>query len=853
MNLNKITEISKFYLGPAKEQLTKKNVRSRGFYLNSLKNKKVVPNTFLLESYHAVSLTGNVYALFTQLIEEKQLKSAKFYWVTTSLDNEMIKKIKTTYSEYSNIYFIKYESKQYFELLATCKFLINDTSFMPYFNKREEQVYVNTWHGTPLKTLGLDIKNAQLSDHKNIQRNFLHTDYMLMPNQFTADKLIKGHDLDGILNSKVFVTGNSRVDLTLTTNKDEIIKLLDLPRNKKLVLYAPTWKKTLQDTTELDLLNLMNEVERIQLALGEEYKVLLKTHYFIYEYFVEHGFENKVVPNWVDTNELLACIDKLITDYSSIFFDFLPTKRPVYFYIPDKEIYKEERGFYLELNGLPGALCTTIEELCQHLMIDDTIYNSSYSANYNNYLTEFCSYDDGNSRKRAVDIFLHNKFSDKKQMNYLSDKKKLVFYCGGFFNNGITMSAINISKNIDYDKYEVIFMDTDKMRAEKTNNIRKVDSRVHFIYKFGAVNRDYTATVRQNLLYRQGLDSKLLNKEKTHEHLNYEFKRVTGKLPIDVLIDFGGYNKMFTALFAMANVPKKAVFLHNVMLEEYNKVIGNKYKHKWNLKVIFSLYQNFDKIVSVSESANKQNQIDLQHYVPDYKEKMVFVNNTIDGDSILKSIHVDDPLNHGLDIYSAEDEVPHKVFYENTDSETGIITLKGFMRPNKKHINFVNVARLSPEKNHLVLIDAFSKLVKENSNCHLYILGNGPLKNDIKRKISETGLKKHVHMLGYMENPSMFVDMCDCFILPSQYEGQGLVLLEAMIIGKPVIGTNVPGIQSVLENSRGTLVENTVQGIYQGMTDYLNGKVVKYDFNYKQYNEEALKSFYVNVCGEVAK
>ena len=848
MNLNKITEISKFYLGPAKEQLTNKNVRSRGSYLNGLKNKKVVSNTFLLESYHAVSLTGNVYALFTQLIEENQLKSAKFYWVTTSLDNEMIKKIKTTYSEYSNIYFVKYESKQYFELLATCKYLINDTSFMPYFNKRDEQIYVNTWHGTPLKTLGLDIKNAQLSDHKNIQRNFLHTDYLLMPNQFTADKLIKGHDLEGILNSKVFVTGNSRVDLTLNTNKDEIIELLDLPRDKKLVLYAPTWKKTIQDTTELDILNLMNEVEKIQLSLGEEYKVLLKTHYFIYDYFVEHGFENKVVPNWVDTNELLVCIDKLITDYSSIFFDFLPTKRPVYFYIPDKDIYKEERGFYLDLNGLPGALCTTIEELCQQLIIKDTIYSTSFNSNYNSYLTEFCSYDDGKSRKRAVDIFLHNDVSDKKQLNYLSDKKKLVFYCGGFYNNGITMSAINISKNIDYDKYEVIFMDTDKMRVEKSNNIKKVDPRVHFIYKFGAVNRDYKATVRQNLLYRQGMDSDLFNKEKTREHLSNEFKRVTGKLPIDVLIDFGGYNKMFTTLFAMANVPKKAVFLHNVMLEEYNKVIGNKYKHKWNLKVIFSLYHNFDKIVSVSESADEQNQKDLKHYIPDYKEKMVFVNNTIDGDSILNSIHVDDPLNHGQDIYSSEDKIARKVFYEKTDSATGIVTLKGFMRPNKNHINFVNVARLSPEKNHLVLIDSFAKLVKENSNCHLYILGTGPLENDIKRKISEVGLKKHIHMLGYMENPSMFVYLCDCFILTSNYEGQGLVLLEAMIIGKPVIGTDVPGIHSVLENSRGLLVNNSVEEIYQGMQEFIDGKISTTYFDYKSYNKETLNDFYQKIC-----
>ncbi len=720
---------------------------------------------------------------------------------------------------------------------------------MPYFIKRKEQIYINTWHGTPLKTLGLDIKDANIADHKNIQRNFLHTDYMLMPNKFTADRLIKSHDLDGILNSKVFLTGNSRVDLTLDTDKEKIIKLLGLPSDKKLVLYAPTWKKSLKDTTEKDILNLLAEVKEIQKTLGDKYKVLLKTHYFIYEYFVEHNYEKEVVPNWIDTNELLACIDKLITDYSSIFFDFLPTKRPVYFYIPDKEIYEETRGFYLDLEKLPGELCTTIEELCRALVIEDNEYEAMNRTKYINYLETFCSYDNGQSRKRAIDIFIHDNAVNETEINYLSNKKKLIFYCGGFFNNGITMSAINLSKMIDYDKYDVIFMDTDRMKAEKANNIKKVDPRVHFIYKFGAVNRGYKNTIRQNLLYRQGMNSKYLNKEKLKQHLNHEFDRVTGKLPVDVLIDFGGYNKMFTALFAMADVPKKAIYLHNVMLEEYNKVIGDKFKHKWNLKVIFSLYRYFDKVISVSESANEQNKKDLVHYIPNANEKMNFVNNTIDGEAILKASNLDEKLNRGHDIYSSSDQISRTVFYENIDKSTGIVTLKGLIAPNKENINFVNVARLSPEKNHLSLVEAFAKLVKENNKCQLYILGNGPIHAEIRAKINEMGMQKHIHLLGHMENPSMLVNLCDCFILTSNYEGQGLVLLEAMIIGKPVIGTDVPGIHSVLENTKGLLVNNSVEGIYHGMQEFIAGKLEAADFDYRLYNEEALADFYQKVCG----
>ncbi len=78
---------------------------------------------------------------------------------------------------------------------------------------------MNTWHGTPLKTLGLDIKGSGWADHKNIQRNLLQADKLLMPNKFTADRLITSHDLNGILPAQVYVTGNARVDLSFDDAK----------------------------------------------------------------------------------------------------------------------------------------------------------------------------------------------------------------------------------------------------------------------------------------------------------------------------------------------------------------------------------------------------------------------------------------------------------------------------------------------------------------------------------------------------------------------------------------------------------------------------------------------------------
>ncbi|MFQ3861563.1 CDP-glycerol glycerophosphotransferase family protein [Staphylococcus xylosus] len=105
--------------------------------------------------------------------------------------------------------------------------------------------------------------------------------------------------------------------------------------------------------------DLITQTEMIQYALGDSYHVYLKSHYFIYKKMVKMSYKRHLIPNWVDTNEILSTIDILITDYSSIFFDFLPLRKPIHFFMPDKEEYEEMRGLYLDIETLPGKFLIT--------------------------------------------------------------------------------------------------------------------------------------------------------------------------------------------------------------------------------------------------------------------------------------------------------------------------------------------------------------------------------------------------------------------------------------------------------------------------------------------------------------
>lgn len=833
---SKIKEVSKFVLDPVKENRKNLRVQRNAYYLDCIRKYSVNENKILLESYHGINFTGNSYALFKKLVEA--YPNYKCYIAIKNLEDPMIKWIKKTYTD-KKFEIVEYESKKYLKLLATCKYLVNDTSFMPYFCKRDEQVYLNTWHGTPLKTLGTHIKNAKINDHKNIQKNLFSVDKLAMPNQFTAEKLVGSHDLEGILTADINILGNPRVDLTLNSDDLKIREKYKLQQNKKIVLYAPTWKKSEAETTEQDLQNLVTHTEMIQYTLGDSYHVYLKSHYFIYKKMVKMSYKRHLIPNWVDTNELLSTVDMLITDYSSIFFDYLPLRRPIHFFMPDKEEYDEMRGMYLDVDTLPGKVSYNLNELLSNITINKEKYLKTFNSNINDYLTRFCEQDNGISSPRTIDFML-DKYKGEKI--FKSDKKVIVFYGGGFYNNGITNSIINLSHSFDYNKYEFVLIENDKIFQEKIDNMSRLNENVHVITKFSYTNRNIFDTISQNILYRQGYNSNYLFKNYLKKYFELDFKRVFGNLNPDVMIDYGGYNKMFSALFAFAPVRRKAIFLHNDMLGEYNKKINGKYKHRWNLKVIFSLYNEFDKIISVTESVNEANKIGLGELVKNKDEKMISISNIINGDEIIKLANEANNSKNRIKLEMNERNSDY-IMYDFEETSDLKVEIRSVKSPNKNDYNFVNVARLSPEKNHESLIRSFKDVVEIEPKSKLYILGDGPLFKHLERLIKEFKLESHVFLLGFLKNPFMFVSECDCFILTSNYEGQGMVILEAQTLSLPVIGTNVSGINSILDDSNGLLIENNIESIKAGLLEYLNGNVPKITFDYKAYNLEIMNKF----------
>jgi CDP-glycerol glycerophosphotransferase len=172
---------------------------------------------------------------------------------------------------------------------------------------------------------------------------------------------------------------------------------------RKLVLYAPTWRDNQHQTGVGYTYDLNVNFDKWRRKLGENYIILFRAHYFIANSFDFSAYDDFVKDASIidDINDLYVIADLLITDYSSVFFDYADLKRPMLFYMYDLEEYQGKmRDFYIDLNTLPGDIVTEEEELLEKISQMD--YENFYDERYRKFNETYNYLDDGHAAERVV-------------------------------------------------------------------------------------------------------------------------------------------------------------------------------------------------------------------------------------------------------------------------------------------------------------------------------------------------------------------------------------------------------------------------------------------------------------------
>ncbi len=368
--------------------------------------------TILFSTFDGRSYSDSPKAIYLRMLADPKYKDYKLVWVFREPEKHL------EILENPNTYIVKTNTVGYEEMCATAKYWFFNYRIADHIYPKADQVYVELWHGTPLKRLGYDIETSDNAMNSKAEiRDKYRVDaekfsYILAPSQFAADCFESAWNLKEFgKTDTMLIAGYPRNDFLINYTEEQAQKIkeeLNLPADKKIILYAPTWRDNQHKAGVGYTYKLGVDFDELRKQLEEDYIILFRAHYLVASQFDFAKYEGFVynASTVNDINDLYVISDLLITDYSSVFFDFANLNRPILFYMYDLADYGNEiRGFYIDLKELPGNIVEKQEDLVAE--IKAVKYDAEYyKEKYKDFHEKFNPLDDGKAADRVLEAVI---------------------------------------------------------------------------------------------------------------------------------------------------------------------------------------------------------------------------------------------------------------------------------------------------------------------------------------------------------------------------------------------------------------------------------------------------------------
>ena len=341
-------------------------------------------NAVFFESFYGQTSGCNPRAIDRVLAE--RAPSVTRYWAVTDLSVEVPEGAVAVVEG----------SPEWWRARAAARMLIVNDWLRRRFVRKPGQRVLQTWHGTPLKRLALHRPGFDPRRMAAVVKESRRWDALLAQNVYAARVLKKAYAFFG---KPIWTDGYPRNDLLVTGDPAPVREALGIGADERVLLYAPTWR---DDRSEM-----VDFIDPEQLASKTDSVVLVRGHSRTLKPGRDRAGSRVIdVTGYPETSRLLLIADALITDYSSVMFDFSVTGRPMYFLVPDLEHYRGElRGFYFDLaERAPGPLVRSQDELIRALA--DAEGPDAYREHYAAWTSQFNRLDDGGAADRVVSRIL---------------------------------------------------------------------------------------------------------------------------------------------------------------------------------------------------------------------------------------------------------------------------------------------------------------------------------------------------------------------------------------------------------------------------------------------------------------
>ncbi len=404
-DVKKSIRIVKLHLGykKLKKIIRNKKAFHKFVYIHIFLKRPIKKKWIIFESFFGKSYSDNPKYIY-EFISANYPGKYKCIWI--------VNKRKT------NIPFrhkkVKRFSLRYYYYLARCGYIVFNSRQPVRTVKRDGTVFLQTWHGTPLKKLVFDIDDISSATPKYKQQVYKQSrawDYLIAANDFSSETFKRCFLFD----KTILKTGYPRNDILHSPDREQIAAIirnrLGIPKEKKTILYAPTWRDDEFYAKGQYKFELQLNLDLLRKELSDDYVILIRMHYFIADSLdlsAMFGFAYNV-SKYNDISELYLVSDILITDYSSVFFDFANLMRPMLFFTYDLERYRDVlRGFYIDIEKeVPGPLVYTSEELIDAIKGIGSI-EKKYRDRYKEFYNRFCGWEDGQASKKVVESVFRN-------------------------------------------------------------------------------------------------------------------------------------------------------------------------------------------------------------------------------------------------------------------------------------------------------------------------------------------------------------------------------------------------------------------------------------------------------------
>lgn len=520
-------------------------------------DKQINDNTILISGLGR-SVRGSMQYILNELNNNDRYKDFKIYVRT---DKKKTDSIVKGYIEQNGWKRTKTINKSLSEKMESCKFLITESYFPYSWIKKPGQVMIDLWHGTPLKNLGV-LKNGNKVHRTSIQqKNFLAANYLMYPNEFTRNVMWDSYQITSLLKARALMMGYPRTSGILRVDEKTAAELRAelAPNGEHIYAYMPTFRGYLSDSESIE--HETEFLDYIDSKLRDDQILYVNLHHKIKEGLNCDKYRHiRNFPPLIDSYSLLAVTEALISDYSSVFFDYLVLQKQIILYIEDLDTYRSFQGLNLDIEDLPFDLARDKQQVIDMLNRGKTYDDSEF---YNS----MCAFDAADNPEKFCQLFVGDERGIALEDMPADDRKQILLYSEGCVAGADTDRLWEINSSYDRTSCE-LHIGCDEFITEK--NTDGAYPQLHDVLVLSSQDKNPWSSIGAPLqqLYNEGK----ISFRRAIKFLQYEYalmsRRMYGEAGFDVIGIYDTVNPEMIIGLALSDADRRILFISERMKAE---------------------------------------------------------------------------------------------------------------------------------------------------------------------------------------------------------------------------------------------------------------------------------------------